>query len=373
MYDEIRECKKHKKDPDKAVRQALQRIVRSSSRLLCTTASQLCCAPCLYAHAFVVCHAQLEAWQNMYDELERREDKLTRKLADAHCDLLRGFYSERNRKEVERASLDPKERKVNEEVSKMLDVMRPVEKSLGDVSFRQSVGASGFCGTTTRDDAEEGFTVDVLGECELMENDKQPDVIKQFKDEDDKMGDSAPIPYERFDVVKSGALWSQGFRFPPSLATVLMDHQVKLATFILKRLEADAGTLVAHAMGLGKSLSTLAALSVYSAAQTSSVTRILLIAPKTMVNQWMDETCKWDGVTIDAMVLDNNDAHTIVRTVKIWKRRGGILIVGHQQMCVDKDGVRVGEKLDIDEKTIIIVDEAHLIKSPSTEMYKMME
>eukprot|EP00966_Prymnesium_polylepis_P257448 5947351-Prymnesium_polylepis.1 len=152
----------------------------------------------------------------------------------------------------------------------MLDVMWPVEKFLGDVSFRQGVGASGFCGTTAQDDAEEAFTVDVLGECELMENDTQPDVMKQFKEKDDKMGDSASIPYERFDVVESGALWLQGFRFPPPLATVLMDHQVKLATFILQRLEADAGTLVAHAMGLGKSLSTLVALSVYSAAQTSS-------------------------------------------------------------------------------------------------------
>eukprot|EP00966_Prymnesium_polylepis_P317530 7336097-Prymnesium_polylepis.1 len=92
-----------------------------------------------------------------------------------------------------------------------------------------------------------------------------------------------------------------------------------------------------------------------------------------MVNQWMDETCKWDGVTIDAMVLDNNDAHTIARTVTMWKRRGGILIVGHKQMCVDKDGVLVGEKLDIDQDTIIVVDEAHFIKSPSTELYNIME
>eukprot|EP00966_Prymnesium_polylepis_P271138 6263875-Prymnesium_polylepis.1 len=208
-----------------------------------------------------------------------------------------------------------------------------------------------------------------------MENDTQPDVMKHFKEKDDKMGDSAPVPYERFDVVESGALWSQGFRFPPPLATVLMDHQVKLAAFILQRLEADAGTLVAHAMGLGKTLSTLAALSVYSAAHASNVTRILLLAPKSMVNQWKDETYKFDGITLKARCLANNDVHEIVRTVKEWKREGGILIVGHQQMCVDarKDGVLVGEKLDIDENTIIVVDEAHLIKSPSTEMYSMME
>lgn len=41
IYDEIRECKRHKKDPDKAVRQELQSIVRSPSRPLCATASQL--------------------------------------------------------------------------------------------------------------------------------------------------------------------------------------------------------------------------------------------------------------------------------------------------------------------------------------------
>ena len=41
--------------------------------------------------------------------------------------------------------------------------MRPVEKSLGDVSFRQCIGASGFCGTTAHDDAESRALIAKIG------------------------------------------------------------------------------------------------------------------------------------------------------------------------------------------------------------------
>eukprot|EP00966_Prymnesium_polylepis_P288623 6666628-Prymnesium_polylepis.1 len=57
------------------------------------------------------------------------------------------------------------------------------------------------------------------------------------------------------------------------------------------------------------------------------------------------------------------DHGTVQRTIRNWKRRGGLVVLGHDHFA------RIMGELDVDESCIFAVDEAHILKTPSTQLY----
>ena len=81
---------------------------------------------------------------------------------------------------------------------------------------------------------------------------------------------------------------------------------------------------------------------------------------------WAAEVDKWESLlpNVDAFdVVSKMDAQTVQRSVRNWKRRGGLFIIGHDHFA------RMMDELELDDGCIFAVDEAHILKTPTTQLY----
>ena len=252
-------------------------------------------------------------------------------------------------------------------VDAVLETVRPCKRKIGDVEETIGLGASGYvheCDETEQDLA----SVDVLDEdAELGENDVPADFESVYRPETDAPAGEATVTSaiaedaaDEPDVIHaSGAGWIEGCRLSADLIGVLKTHQLEAIDLSIRRLNAGEGVLLAHAMGSGKTLTVLTVLHLLVTPQRG---HSLLLCPKAVVNQWADEAYKWrDIVDVATFPLESFDAHSVGRTVHLWQQTGGLLIVQYDQFG----------KLDIptDDECVIVFDEAHLLKTPGTQLH----
>lgn len=351
-YDKIRDEHLCADDPHEVTREEIEHLVRVTR----PHAFALGCASPSCA-----CGPQADGWRRRLDELDKRESELYTILSETGHDIL-GFYNELNRRKVARVETDPAEIAFRRTVDTYLNRHFPVERfsATGNVSTIIPLGASGYEGVP--DDGEELAHVDVLDDSvELQANDQVPDEANIFKDERDANEIDEPARVE-----KTGALWFEGFRLTSNVQACAKPHQLECITFLLGRLAKDKGALVAHSMGLGKTFSVLAAMQSYAAAAPG--TKMLVLAPKSMVQPWADEVDKWESyITLDAHPVTSSREDELVRAVKLWNRHGGLLIMGHDHFR------RCHASVSLDTESIVIVDEAHLLKSSSTQLYGIIK
>lgn len=314
--------------------------------------------------------SQIVSWNEYVDKLDDREAEIFDILVDHGYDM-RSFYEETLvRPMLSMAEGDAGEQKIEETVRRMLDVVRPVERKHGSSSERRTLGDEPLVEEEEEeesklmdDDEELANGVDVLdASAPIGEGDRLPDTANVFDDDDDAMGIEDPT---RVDA--TGAVWYSGLRLQATVQELLKEHQLELMCFLVDAWTADRGVLAAHSMGLGKSLSFLAAFDAWTAKYPDS--RAIVAAPVSMVAVWTEEVFKWEAVLTNLVVYSVTsklDPLTIQRSLRAWKRRGGILVLGHDQFR------RIVDELDVDENTILAVDEAHLLKNPSTQVYQTL-
>lgn len=114
------------------------------------------------------------------------------------------------------------------------------------------------------------------------------------------------------------------------------------------------GFLIAHEMGLGKTLSAIAV--VCDIMQKSPNMTIVIICPISLIDNWCNEFKIWvPSITVLTMKQFN------ASVISVWKRNGGILIVGHDNYATNQN------KYSPD---MLVVDEAHICKNKNTNLYK---
>lgn len=70
-------------------------------------------------------------------------------------------------------------------------------------------------------------------------------------------------------------------------------HQIDAIDFLIKNsIEEESGYILAHHMGLGKTLTTVAFLNGIINFPESNVKTILILTPKSTIQQWIDESKK---------------------------------------------------------------------------------
>ena len=312
---------------------------------------------------------QIASWNAYVDKLDDREAEIFDILVDHGYDM-RGYYEETLvRPMLTIAQNDPGEQNIEETVRRMLDVIRPVERKHGSSSERRAVGADKMFVDDEEndklmdDDEELANGVDVLDpDAPIDEGDRLPDTANVFDDSNDAAGLEDPT---RVDA--TGAVWYCGLRFKAEVQELLKEHQLELMCFLVDAWTADRGVLAAHSMGLGKSLSFLAAFDAWAAKHPDA--RAIVTAPLSMVAVWTEEVFKWESDLTNLVVhtvTSKLDPLTIQRNLRAWKRRGGILVLGHDKFRL------IVDDLDVDENTILAVDEAHLLKNPSTQIYQTL-
>ncbi|KAH6888562.1 hypothetical protein B0T10DRAFT_573335 [Thelonectria olida] len=169
------------------------------------------------------------------------------------------------------------------------------------------------------------------------------------------------------------------------IGTRIKDHQVEGVRFMWNQLVLDAetrqGCLLAHTMGLGKTMQVITLLVVIQEAAMSSDPRVraqipehlrtsqtLVVCPPGLVDNWVDELLMWapDGILGEFRRLDAkmNFAER-PEVVRQWAEGGGVLVIGYHMLSHMLSRYPEVESLLLDKPSIVVADEAHQMKNSS--------
>ncbi|KAI8624384.1 hypothetical protein F5Y19DRAFT_317860 [Xylariaceae sp. FL1651] len=182
----------------------------------------------------------------------------------------------------------------------------------------------------------------------------------------------------------------QGFVYiHPEIAARIKDHQITGVRFMWDQIidtKKRQGCLLAHTMGLGKTMQVITLLVAIGQASESTdptissqipeelrESRTLILCPATLVNNWRDEMLSWlpedhalgHLFKIDAMMTDPQRKDAI----QTWGKQGGVMIVGYSLF---KDFVEDEQTREIllQRPSIVVADEAHLMKNPKSKIHE---
>ena len=152
-----------------------------------------------------------------------------------------------------------------------------------------------------------------------------------------------------------------GCHVPHHVWSVLKEHQRDALRVVIRGLQNGHGSLLAHGMGMGKTLTTLVALSVYMA--SVKWVNCIIVCPRTLIIQWESEIEKFDHLlNLNVLtVLSKSDLRS--NMTRRATKGGCVTIIGVDMFRVCKDTI------PMDEHTIIVVDEAHLHLSNQTQIF----
>ncbi|KAH8673854.1 hypothetical protein BX600DRAFT_433463 [Xylariales sp. PMI_506] len=179
---------------------------------------------------------------------------------------------------------------------------------------------------------------------------------------------------------------------PDRIARHIKDHQISGIRFMWNQIVMDRkarqGCLLAHTMGLGKTMQIITLLMIIAAAAASQdpsvssqipedlrESRTLILAPSGLVNNWMDELLIWTmgGHHLGNFNKIDADTNRFERPhiIDEWVSYGGVLVIGYDlfKKIVQESNGGEGQKLT-DSPNIVIADEAHNLKNPNSNVHK---
>ncbi|KAK7615236.1 hypothetical protein JOL62DRAFT_146314 [Phyllosticta paracitricarpa] len=190
----------------------------------------------------------------------------------------------------------------------------------------------------------------------------------------------------------------------PHIASSIKPHQISGVRFMWREIiEAKQGCLLAHTMGLGKTMQAITFLVAVTEAVLSDDERVssqipehlqnpryLIICPASLVTNWLNELHQWIPPESKYMIGDicSIESETArrdrARLVQLWHENGGVLVIGYEMLVslVKPAAESAVPKTDQEIKTahclldgpsIIIADEAHRIKSATSIARKFFE
>ncbi|KAL6895940.1 hypothetical protein HDV57DRAFT_31353 [Trichoderma longibrachiatum] len=168
----------------------------------------------------------------------------------------------------------------------------------------------------------------------------------------------------------------------------IKDHQINGVRFLWNQIIVDAetrqGCLLAHTMGLGKTMQVITFLvAVLEAANSHDETiraqipkdlrksQTVILCPAGLVDNWLDEILMWSPRGLLGKVIKYEAAlkGTDLRLAVIeeWERNGGVLVLGHTMFCNLDANVR---RILTGAASLVICDEAHAMKSAESLLNK---
>lgn len=164
------------------------------------------------------------------------------------------------------------------------------------------------------------------------------------------------------------------------IAGRIKDHQIDGVRFMWDQVLSDAkqGCLLAHAMGLGKTMQVVTLLTAIQEAANSEdpkvscqipdhlkVSRTLILCPAGLLQNWVEELIKWAPVGLLGSLLEvSADLSEDERADRVqeWAEEGGVLVIGYTMFT------QISKRQDLlslilESPSIVIGDEAHLLKN----------
>ncbi|KAF5873364.1 putative snf2 family helicase atpase protein [Botrytis fragariae] len=201
-------------------------------------------------------------------------------------------------------------------------------------------------------------------------------------------------------IVNEGKYNYQGYIYvDEDIGKRIKPHQLEGVRFIWNQITADGeatqGCLLAHTMGLGKTMQTITILVTLAQAASSidesissqvpeslRVSKTIILCPPGLIANWVDEILTWspDDILGDLRPVDSaSDLGSRFCTIDDWFEEGGILLIGYDMFrrfiappkskpdkpmtpSLIKKFERAKTKL-LEGPNIVVADEAHKMKN----------
>ncbi|XP_077433961.1 transcriptional regulator ATRX isoform X2 [Vanacampus margaritifer] len=181
-----------------------------------------------------------------------------------------------------------------------------------------------------------------------------------------------------------------------NLVTKLKPHQVDGVQFMwdcccesVKKIEKSPGSgcILAHCMGLGKTLQVVAFLHTLLLCEKLNFSTALVVCPLNTVLNWVNEFEKWQQGMKDDESLEVTELATVKRpqeravALQQWHDLGGIIIIGYEMYRNLTQGRNIKSKKlkETFQKTLVdpgpdlvICDEGHILKNEASAVSKAM-
>ena len=141
---------------------------------------------------------------------------------------------------------------------------------------------------------------------------------------------------------------------------LLLSHQVDAFCWMWKAVREFGGGIVADDMGLGKTVEAIAWAK--SALETRFVERVLVVAPKSVLENWLSELSVW-APEIGALVVSGSRSER-VKALRTTSAR--VVVVGYESAVKDQTEIaRAGFDA-------VFLDEGHRARNEETKTYAAM-
>ena len=177
------------------------------------------------------------------------------------------------------------------------------------------------------------------------------------------------------------------------LVKKLKPHQVNGVKFMwdacfesleqIKSGKIPGGAILAHCMGLGKTLQTISLTQTVLQNPGVDVERVMVICPVNTVKNWQDEYDKWLTGDLEVDVYEmskEKDNWGRADRLQQWFREGGVLIIGYEMfrnLVNEKNGKFKKKQREIFNRCLldpgpdlVVCDEGHLLKNEKSAINK---
>ena len=237
-----------------------------------------------------------------------------------------------------------------------------------------------------RDKVAEKIRIDIL-----KTNEEQSQRARQLRERIAEQG-SVSSKQSRLIVNESKESDDQALIYiNDHIGSRIKDHQVEGVRFMWNQVVVHStvrqGCLLAHTMGLGKTMQVITLLVVIaesSASGDESVrsqipeslreSKTLILCPASLVDNWYEEIRLWAPENVLGPVHRMHATLTPairLATIRAWARDGGVLIIGYTMFAslVRDDVGDVATQL-LETPNLVIGDEAHYMKNPESQRHQ---
>ncbi|KAK5887906.1 hypothetical protein CesoFtcFv8_016464 [Champsocephalus esox] len=179
-----------------------------------------------------------------------------------------------------------------------------------------------------------------------------------------------------------------------NLVTSLKPHQVDGVQFIwdsccesVKKANSSPGSgcILAHCMGLGKTLQTVAFLHTVLLSENLRFRTALVVCPLNTILNWVSEFSKWqknlgqDKLKVTELTTVKHPPERI-RVLQRWMREGGVMIMGYEMYRnlsltkkADEESRKEIKSLLVDPgPDFVVCDEGHILRNETSNISKSM-
>eukprot|EP01018_Ginkgo_biloba_P006063 Gb_33142 [translate_table: standard] len=185
-------------------------------------------------------------------------------------------------------------------------------------------------------------------------------------------------------------------RVSPSISCCLKPHQIAGIRFMwenciqsvnkIKSGDKGLGCILAHSMGLGKTLQVITFLYTIMRTVDLGLKTALIVTPVNVLHNWRQEFAKWrplDLKPLPVFMLEDVSRENAKRAKLLtkWKKSGGVLLIGYAAFRNLSIGKYVKEKAVADEicealqsgPDLLVCDEAHMIKNTKADITQALK